>query len=152
MGDVMIIRKLSFLSPQKDLKKVELNIYEEKNLSLIYVENQGYVVYTKDNINDMENVFLLKSILTPKELTLEEYIDEKADISNIIELLLNKIYENSEIKEYEKQHPDHVLLHLLDILNNEKLENITKESPIYKTIEDGFMKLDFELIKNKTNS
>lgn len=92
MGDVMIIRKLSFLSPQKDLKKVELNIYEEKNLSLIYVENQGYVVYTKDNINDMENVFLLKSILTPKELTLEEYIDEKADISNIIELLLNKIY------------------------------------------------------------
>lgn len=152
MGDVMIIRKLSFLSPQKDLKKVELNIYEEKNLSLIYVENQGYVVYTKDNINDMENVFLLKSILTPKELTLEEYIDEKADISNIIELLLNKIYENNEIKEYEKQHPDHVLLHLLDMLNNEKLENITKESPIYKTIEDGFMKLDFELIKNKTNS
>lgn len=148
----MIIRKLSFLSPQKDLKKVELNIYEEKNLSLIYVENQGYVVYTKDNINDMENVFLLKSILTPKELTLEEYIDEKADISNIIELLLNKIYENNEIKEYEKQHPDHVLLHLLDMLNNEKLENITKESPIYKTIEDGFMKLDFELIKNKTNS
>lgn len=38
------------------------------------------------------------------------------------------------------------------MLNNEKLENITKESPIYKTIEDGFMKLDFELIKNKTNS
>ena len=69
----MIIRKLSFLSPQKDLKKVELNIYEEKNLSLIYVENQGYVAY----INDMENVFLLKSILNPKELTLEESIDEK---------------------------------------------------------------------------
>lgn len=148
MGDVMIIRKLSFLSPQKDLKKVELNIYEEKNLSLIYVENQGYVAY----INDMENVFLLKSIFNPKELTLEEYIDEKTDISNIIELLLNKIYENSEIKEYEKQHPDHVLLHLLDMLNNDKTENITKESLIYKTIEEGFMKLDFELIKNKTNS
>ena len=52
----MIIRKLSFLSPQKDLKKVELNIYEEKNLSLIYVENQGYVAY----INDMENEILTK--------------------------------------------------------------------------------------------
>ena len=105
MGDVMIIRKLSFLSPQKDLKKVELNIYEEKNLSLIYVENQGYVAY----INDMENVFLLKSILNPKELTLEEYIDEKADISNIIELLLNKIYENSEVKEYEKYEESFVI-------------------------------------------
>lgn len=143
----MIIRKLSFLSPQKDLKKVELNIYEEKNLSIIYVENQGYVAY----INDMEDVFLLKSILSPKELTLDEYSNEKTDISNIIELLLNKIYENIQIKEYEKQHQDHVLLHLLDMLNNNEFENITKESPIYKTIEDGFMKLDFELIKNKNN-
>ena len=26
-----------------------------------------------------------------------------------------------------------------------------KNLPIYKTIEDGFMKLDFELIKNKNN-
>lgn len=141
----MIIRKLSFLSPQNDLKKVELNIYEEKNLSLIYVENQGYVAY----INDMENAFLLKSILTPEELTLEEYSSEKTDIGNIIELLLNKIYENTSIKEYDKQHPDHILLHLLDMLKNDESENITKESPIYKTIEDGFMKLDFELIKNK---
>ena len=141
----MIIRKLSFLSPQNDLKKVELNIYEEKNLSLIYVENQGYVAY----INDMENAFLLKSMLTPEELTLEEYSSEKTDIGNIIELLLNKIYENTSIKEYDKQHPDHILLHLLDMLKNDESENITKESPIYKTIEDGFMKLDFELIKNK---
>ena len=37
------------------------------------------------------------------------------------------------------------------MLNNNEFENITKESPIYKTIEDGFMKLDFELIKNKNN-
>lgn len=97
----------------------------------------------------MENVFLLKSILTPEELNLEEYSSEKTDIGNIIELLLNKIYENASIKEYDKQHPDHILLHLLDMLKNDESENISKESPIYKTIEDGFMKLDFELIKNK---
>ena len=144
----MLVRNLDYLSIPKEFKKVETNIYDNKSIALVFVENKGYSLVLKDD-EHIDSVFLLKTSLTPNNINEN---NDKEDFINVIKMLLEKVYSEYTIKEYEKQHPDHVLLHLLDMLNNEKLENITKESPIYKTIEDGFMKLDFELIKNKTNS
>lgn len=69
-------------------------------------------------------------------------------------MLLNKIYSVADIKEYEKQHQEHVFLRLMDMLNEGKeVEKINEEnSQTYKDIEKGFMKLELEIMDNKINA
>ena len=68
-------------------------------------------------------------------------------------MLLDRIYSVADIKEYEKQHQEHVFLRLMDMLNEgTDIEVITEEtSKIYTDIEKGFMKLEIDIMDNKIN-
>jgi len=69
-------------------------------------------------------------------------------------MLLDKIYSVSDIKEYEKQHQEHVFLRLMDMLNDgNDVEMISEEnSKTYTDIEKGFMKLEIDIMDNKINA
>ena len=69
-------------------------------------------------------------------------------------MLLDKIYSVADIKEYEKQHQEHVFLRLMDMLNDGKgIEMINEDnSQTYKDIEKGFMKLELDIMDNKINA
>ena len=69
-------------------------------------------------------------------------------------MLLDKIYSVADIKEYEKQHQEHVFLRLMDMLNDgDDVEKISEEtSKIYTDIEKGFMKLEIDIMDNKINA
>ena len=68
-------------------------------------------------------------------------------------MLLDKIYSVADIKEYEKQHQEHVFLRLMDMLNDGvDVEIITESSKVYTDIEKGFMKLEIDILENKINS
>ena len=69
-------------------------------------------------------------------------------------MLLDRIYSVADIKEYEKQHQEHVFLRLMDMLNEgTDVELISEEtSKIYTDIEKGFMKLEIDIMDNKINA
>ena len=68
-------------------------------------------------------------------------------------MLLDRIYSVADIKEYEKQHQEHVFLRLMDMLNDGvDVEIITESSKFYTDIEKGFMKLEIDILENKINS
>ena len=69
-------------------------------------------------------------------------------------MLLDKIYSIADIKEYEKQHQEHVFLRLMDMLNEgDNVEMISEEtSKTYTDIEKGFMKLELDIMDNKINA
>ena len=58
------------------------------------------------------------------------------------------------MKEYEKQHQEHVFLRLMDMLTDgDNIELISEEnSKIYSDIEKGFMKLELDIMDTKINS
>ena len=62
--------------------------------------------------------------------------------------------DGTDIKEYEKQHQEHVFLRLMDMLNEgNDVELISEEtSKIYTDIEKGFMKLEIDIMDNKINA
>ena len=73
---------------------------------------------------------------------------------NVLKMLLDRIYSVADIKEYEKQHQEHVFLRLMDMLNEGNgIEKISEEnSKIYTDIEKGFMKLELDIMDNKINA
>lgn len=146
----MLVRNLDFLSIPKEFSKVEVDIYDEKSIALVYIEGKGYSLVLKQN-DAIDSIFLLKTDILPN--TINEHHDRQ-DFINVIKMLLDKIYSVADIKEYEKQHQEHVFLRLMDMLNDgADVEIITEESSkIYADIEKGFMKLEIDILENKINA
>ena len=146
----MLVRNLDFLSIPKEFSKVEIEIYEKQSIALVYIENKGYSLVLKDN-DDIQSVFLLKTDILPHNVN--EHSDRE-DFINVLKMLLDRIYSVADIKEYEKQHQEHVFLRLMDMLNEGNgIEKISEEnSKIYTDIEKGFMKLELDIMDNKINA
>ena len=145
----MLVRNLNFLSIPEEFSKVEVKIYEENSIALVYIENKGYSLVLKDN-DVINSVFLLKTDILPNNIN--EHADRE-DFINVIKMLLDNIYSIADIKEYEKQHQEHVFLRLMDMLNEgTEVEIITESSKIYTDIEKGFMKLELDIMDNKINA
>ena len=145
----MIIRKLSFLMPSIGYKKVEVDIYEKEKICAVYIENNGYCIYINDKEDDM---FLIKTDISPEEFKLEENAEYKEDFINIIKLLLDKIYADIDIPEYEEEHQEFVFLKIMDLFAKNNYELIDKDSDLYKTIELGFIKLDINLLNHDSHN
>ncbi|MCQ2971508.1 MAG: hypothetical protein MJ226_08000 [archaeon] len=146
----MLVRNLDFLSIPKEFSKVEIVIYDNKSIALVYIEHKGYSLVLKNDDN-VDSVFLLKTDILPNNVN--DHSDRE-DFINVIKMLLNKIYSSVDIKEYEKQHQEHVFLRLMDMLNEGNgIEKINEEnSQTYKDIEKGFMKLELDIMDNKINA
>ena len=146
----MLVRNLDFLSIPKEFSKVEIDIYENQSIALVYIENKGYSLVLK-NDDEIESVFLLKTDILPNNIN--EHSDRE-DFINVIKMLLDRIYGVADIKEYEKQHHEHVFLRLMDMFNEgSDVEKISEaNSKLYKDIEKGFMKLELDVMDNKINA
>ena len=146
----MLVRNLDFLSIPKEFFKVETNIFENQAIALVFIENKGYSLVLKDN-DEIQSVFLLKTDITPDDVNNHT---DREDFINVIKMLLDRIYSAADIKEYEKQHQEHVFLRLMDMLNDPNAVELISEdnSPIYSDIEKGFMKLELDIMDNKINA
>ena len=139
----MLVRNLDFLSIPKEFSKVEVDIYDKYAIALVYIENKGYALVLKNDDN-IDSIFLLKTNLLPNNIN--GHVD-KQDFINVIKMLLDTIYSSSDIKEYEKQHQEHVFLRLMDMFNEGKVQLISEEtSKIYTDIEKGFIKLEIDIM------
>ena len=146
----MLVRNLDFLSIPKEFSKVEVDIYGGKSIALVYIGGKGYSLVLKEN-DVIDSIFLLKTDILPN--TINEHQDRQ-DFINVIKMLLDKIYSVADIKEYEKQHQEHVFLRLMDMLNEgTDVMMISEEtSKTYTDIEKGFMKLELDIMDNKINA
>ena len=146
----MLVRNLDFLSIPKEFSKVEVEIYDKQSIALVYIDGKGYSLVLKED-ERIDSVFLLKTDILPNNVN--EHSDRQ-DFINVIKMLLDKIYSVADIKEYEKQHQEHVFLRLMDMLNEgSDVEMISEEnSKTYADIEKGFIKLEIDILENKINA
>ncbi len=145
----MFVRKLSYLSPNECYKKVELDIYENKSLNLVYIKNKGYSLFISNKIRDM---FLIKTNLSPSDFKLDDNAGDKEEFINLVKSLLDEIYSDADIPEYEKQHHEFVFLKMMDSFNKDSYENIDVASELHETIEKGFQQLELSIILESTKN
>ena len=149
----MIIRKLDFLKPTHDLPMFNFDIYNNKSIGIVYVEDKGYVLFEKYN-DEWNNVFFIKTDTVPAQYLVDNpaplLASDKENIIGIISLILDEIYDDN-IKEYDKKHPEFVFLRLFDNLNEGNVELITKDNKSYDLIDDGFIRLELSNLKSMTN-
>ena len=149
----MIIRKLDFLKPTHDLPMFNFEIYNNKAIGIVYVEDKGYVLFEKSE-SEWNNVFFIKTDTVPAQYLVSNpvplLLKNKEEFIGIISLILDDIYDD-DIKEYDKKHPEFVFLRLFDNLNEGNVELISKDNELYDLIDDGFIRLELSNLKNMTN-
>ncbi len=149
----MIIRKLDFLKSTNDLQMFNFDIYNNKAIGVVFVEDTGYVLFEKEG-EDLNNVFFIKTDTKPAQYLVNSpapiLLKNKEEFVGIISLILDDIYDD-DIKEYDKKHPEFVFLRLFDNLNEGNVELISKDNELYDLIDDGFIRLDLSILKNMTN-
>lgn len=114
------------------------------------MDKKGYALYISDN-NQRKDTFLIKTSLSPKEFVLEENKKEKVDFIDLIQLFLSKIYDGSEIPDFEKEHQEFVFLKFIDLFDKGEYTLIDESQELFKLLDNGFMKLDISdlLLKNR---
>ena len=142
----MIVRDLDFLLG-KEFKEATLNIQDNKDLSLVHIENRGYSLYVSED-GERKDTFLVKSNHSPHELNLVENLDEKNSFIDLIQLFLGKIYGGVDIPDFEKEHPEYVLLKFIDMFEKDNVKSIDSSSQLYGAIKDGFTRLDIDILLN----
>lgn len=89
----MLVRNLDYLSIPKEFSKVELDIYDNKFITLVYIQQKGYSLVLKNN-EEIDSVFLLKTDILPNNVN--DHSDRQ-DFINVIKMLLDKIYSGADI-------------------------------------------------------
>ena len=71
----MLVRNLDYLSIPKEFSKVELDIYDNKSIALVYIQQKGYSLVLKNN-EEIDSVFLLKTDILPNnvDVSMEVYL------------------------------------------------------------------------------
>ena len=71
----MLVRNLDYLSIPKEFSKVELDIYDNKFITLVYIQQKGYSLVLKNN-EEIDSVFLLKTDILPNnvDVSMEVYL------------------------------------------------------------------------------
>ncbi|WP_409198947.1 hypothetical protein ACA135_03660 [Methanobrevibacter acididurans] len=146
----MIVKNLDCLSIPKELKKVEIEIYEDFYIYLIQIDGFGYALHSNKGDN-RSNLYVLKTDFLPSDYVLDENYDEKKQFIIIVKRLLFNLYENLKIKESKKMQEEYVFIHLMDLLETGQYEIITKDYDLYSLIEEGVIKLVIDTLKNEVN-
>lgn len=141
----MFSKRLDELIFSSELKFSEMEIIENKNVFLIYILNKGYAIYS-DNKDINSELYLIKTDITSINYNSDEKKREKEYMTNIVGILLNSIYENETISDYDKKHPEYVLTELMNRLNS-NTKYITQKDEIYNKIDNGFLRLELEELK-----
>ena len=121
----MIIRDLRNLKMNEKLVKVESNVYEDKNIGIVFVLNYGFVLFDSEN-DTWNNIFVIKTLTKPADYTEDttdkKLLENKSEFVQVIQDILNTIYAGVDIKEYEKKHPEYIFMELFDKLNSGNVE------------------------------
>lgn len=150
----MIIRTYEDLKFNSILVETEADIYKNMKVGLIYVAGHGYTLFRISQENWDDFVFIktmTKPIQYSGEIVDEELLKNKDEFIEVISDVLEDIYVNSEIKEYEKKHPEYIFMELFDKFNEAKINQITRDHKYYSLIEDGFMKIAISQLQNFEN-
>lgn len=141
----MITRKYTYLAGEDELKKVEIPIYNEKSIGIVYVKNKGYGLY--NDVKTIESsLFILSTNITPSDF--DKNPNDKQQFIQLVTANLAEIYKDAEeLKEYEKKHPEYIFIQLMDLLKTEP-ETLNSEDELYKIVTDGFEKLDIDMLKS----
>ena len=132
---------------EKDLKvigNIEKEIAKIKNK-----ENKIYffVIDSKGAPSgSLEYIYNLALILKNEgyDVTMLHTEDEFVGVVN----MLSSIIYPDDIKEYEKKHPEFIFLKAMDMFVEGDSEIIEKDDPFYKLVDDGFVKLNIDLLNN----
>lgn len=145
----MITRKYTYLVGEKEFKKVEIPIYNDKSIGIIYAKNKGYALYNTTT-DILENLFLIATNLTPTDFKNNSKSEkDKEQFIELVSMNLNQIYNDAkELKEYMKKHPEYIFIQLMDLLEENKCTNITEKDELYNTLLDAFLKLDIDTLKS----
>lgn len=81
-----------------------------------------------------------------------KYRKIKGILFDLITEILDNIYKDQDIKEYEKKHPEYVFMELFDKLNSAQIEEIKQDHKYYKLVEEGFTKIEINQFQNFAKS